>query len=303
LNQKGMSYHQPVLLKECIELLSIQRDGIYIDATFGGGGHSRAILEQLGPHGRLIAFDQDEDAWANAIDDQRFTLCQHNFRHMKRFLRLYGVGEVDGVLADLGVSSHQLDTPERGFSFRFEADLDMRMGKSSGQTAAEILNTYSADELQKVFGRYGEVRNARTLAMAVVEARSVKPFEKIEDLLQVAEKWMRGPRNKYLAQVFQALRIEVNDEMGALEDLLEQILGFLKPGGRTVIMSYHSLEDRMVKNFLKTGRPDGQIQQDFYGNIERPFHILTKKALIASDEEVRANPRARSVRLRAGEKK
>jgi 16S rRNA (cytosine1402-N4)-methyltransferase len=298
-----MSYHQPVLLNECIELLSIQRDGIYIDATFGGGGHSRAILEQLGPNGQLIAFDQDEDAWENVIDDQRFTLYRHNFRHMKRFLRLHGVGEVDGILADLGVSSHQLDTPERGFSFRFEADLDMRMGKASGQTAADVLNTYSADDLQNVFGRYGEVRNARTLAKAVVEARSVKPFEKIEDLLQVAEKWMRGPRNKYLAQVFQALRIEVNDEMGALEDLLEQILGFLKPGGRAVIMSYHSLEDRMVKNFLKTGRPDGQIQQDFYGNIERPFQILTKKALIASDEEVRVNPRARSVRLRAGEKR
>lgn len=298
-----MSYHQPVLARQCIEALAIQRNGVYVDATFGGGGHSRLLLEQLGLEGRLIAFDQDADALTNLPEDGRLLFVQHNFRHIRRFLRLHEVDKVHGLLADLGVSSHQFDTAERGFSYRFDAELDMRMNQSGEQRASDILNTYTAQALQTMFSEYGEVRNARTLAQELVARRQVKPFETVADLLTVAEKLARGARHRYLAQVFQALRIELNDEMGALRELLESTLDLLHPGGRLVVLSYHSLEDRMVKNFLKTGRVDGAVQKDFYGNIDRPFEVLTRKAVEPDEEEVAQNPRARSARLRVGVRK
>ena len=297
-----MSYHDPVLLKESIEALAVQRDGVYIDATFGGGGHSRLILERLGPEGHLLAFDQDEDALANLPDDDRFIFNHHNFRFLKRFLRLHGFLQVDGILADLGVSSHQLDTAERGFSNRFDAELDMRMNRQLERTAADVVNSYSAVGLQEVFSRYGELRNARTLAQQLVDARSARPLRTVGDLVGVAEKLIRGPRHRYLAQLFQALRMEVNDELGALRELLEASLEMLKPGGRLVVIAYHSIEDRLVKQFLKTGNVDGEVQRDDYGNIFRPFRILTKKALTPPAAEIDRNPRARSARLRVGER-
>lgn len=294
------SYHDPVLLRESIDLLAIKSDGAYVDATFGGGGHSRAILDQLGPKGRLFGFDQDDDAKANAPEDPRFTFVNGNFRHLRRFLRLHGVTAIDGVLADLGVSSHQFDTAERGFSYRFEAGLDMRMNRNAGPTAADILNTYDPDDLQRLLGEYGEVRNARTLAHKIAEVRAKKPFRNVGDLLAVAEPLAKGQKMRYLSQVFQALRMEVNEEVEALKELLEGALEILKPGGSLVVISYHSIEDRIVKNFLKTGNIEGEVQADFYGNITRPFDIATKKAVNASDEEVGRNPRARSAKLRAG---
>lgn len=297
-----MSYHQPVLATQSIEALAIQRNGVYVDATFGGGGHSRLILEQLGPDGRLIAFDQDADALANLPDDERLLFVQHNFRHIGRFLRFHEIGQVHGIFADLGVSSHQFDTADRGFSYRFDAELDMRMNRNASRKASDILNTYSADALQAMFSRYGEVRNARTLAQELTGRRQLKPFETVADLLAVAEKLSRGTRHRYLAQVFQALRIELNDEMGALEDLLESSLELLLPGGRLAVISYHSLEDRMVKNFLKTGRIDGEVQKDFYGQIDRPFELITRKAIEPDEEEIAQNSRARSARLRVGER-
>ena len=297
-----MSYHDPVLLKESIEALAVQRDGVYIDATFGGGGHSRLILERLGPEGHLLAFDQDEDALANLPDDDRFIFNHHNFRFLKRFLRLHGFLQVDGILADLGVSSHQLDTAERGFSYRFDAELDMRMNRQLERTAADVVNSYSAVGLQEVFSRYGELRNARTLAQQLVDARSARPLRTVGDLVGVAEMLIRGPRDRYLAQLFQALRMEVNDELGALRELLEASLEMLKPGGRLVVIAYHSIEDRLVKQFLKTGNVDGEVQRDDYGNIFRPFRILTKKALTPPAAEIDRNPRARSARLRVGER-
>lgn len=295
-----MSYHDPVLLHESIELLAIKSDGEYVDATFGGGGHSRAILDTLGPKGRLFGFDQDDDARANAPDDPRFVFVAGNFRHLKRFLRLHGVKEVDGILADLGVSSHQFDTAERGFSYRFEAELDMRMNRSGGQTAADILNTYDPDALQRVFGEYGEVRNARTLAHKIAEVRGKKPFRRVGDLTGLAESLAKGQKMRYLSQVFQALRMEVNEEVAVLEEMLQGAMEALKPGGRLVVISYHSIEDRIVKNFLKTGNIQGEVVSDFYGHITRPFEILTKKAVVASDDEVARNPRARSAKMRAG---
>ncbi|MEM1215097.1 MAG: 16S rRNA (cytosine(1402)-N(4))-methyltransferase RsmH [Bacteroidota bacterium] len=297
-----MSYHEPVMASQCIEQLAIQPDGTYVDVTFGGGGHSRLILEQLGENGRLVAFDQDEDAQANLPEDERLVFAPANFRYLQRYLRLYGIKQVDGILADLGVSSHQLDVAERGFSFRFEADLDMRMNQSDGPTAAEILAHTAVDELQYVFGTFGEVRNARTLAKRIAEAREEQPIERIGELVAIAEPLAFGKPNRYLAQVFQALRIAVNDEMGALEDMLTQATEVLAPGGRFVAMSYHSLEDRMVKNVLKTGQVSGEQIKDFYGRIYRPFRILTKKPLEAEAAEVATNPRARSAKLRVGER-
>ncbi len=294
-------YHKPVMLRECLEGLNIKPDGVYVDITFGGGGHSTAILEQLGEGGQLFAFDQDQDAQANVPDDARFTLIPHNFRHLKRFLKLHGKRKVDGILADLGVSSHQLDVPERGFSYRFPADLDMRMNQHGERTAANILNTYSADDLQRILSQYGEVRNARTLARALTHARDQAPFRSTDDLIAVAENLARGNRNKYLAQVFQALRIEVNEEIDTLRDMLTQTLDILAPQGRLVVMSYHSLEDRLVKNFLRYGSFDNQPQKDFYGNIHRPFKLITKKAVSATPEEIKENNRARSAKLRIGE--
>ncbi|MBK7408248.1 MAG: 16S rRNA (cytosine(1402)-N(4))-methyltransferase RsmH [Saprospirales bacterium] len=298
-----MSYHDPVLLKESIELLAVQRDGIYVDATFGGGGHSRAILEQLGPKGRLLGFDQDEDARANQPDDPRFTFVAGNFRHLKRFLRLHGVQEIDGLLADLGVSSHQFDTAERGFSYRFEAELDMRMNRSGGQMASDILNTYDPGSLQKLFSEFGEVRNARTLAYRIVEVRTKKPFRTIGDLVTLADALAKGQRMRYLSQVFQALRMEVNEEVVVLDELMQGAMEVLKPDGRLVVIAYHSIEDRIVKNFLKTGNIKGEVQSDFYGHIYRPFDLVTKKAVVASEEEVARNPRARSAKMRAGTRK
>lgn len=250
----------------------------------------------------MLAFDQDEDALANLPDDDRFIFNHHNFRFLKRFLRLHGFLQVDGILADLGVSSHQLDTAERGFSYRFDAELDMRMNRQLERTAADVVNSYSAVGLQEVFSRYGELRNARTLAQQLVDARSARPLRTVGDLVGVAEKLIRGPRHRYLAQLFQALRMEVNDELGALRELLEASLEMLKPGGRLVVIAYHSIEDRLVKQFLKTGNVDGEVQRDDYGNIFRPFRILTKKALTPPAAEIDRNPRARSARLRVGER-
>lgn len=297
-----MSYHLPVMARECLDYLQIDPAGTYVDVTFGGGGHSKLILEQLGPNGRLLAFDQDPDAEKNLPADERLLFAAANFRHLKRYLRLYGIKQVDGILADLGVSSHQLDVPERGFSFRFTADLDMRMNQQDGPTAAEILAHTPVDELQYVFGTYGEVRNARTLAQRIGEVRDQQAITTVDEFVQIVEPLARGKSNRYLAQVFQALRIAVNDEMRALEEMLEQATTVLRPGGRLVAMSYHSLEDRMVKNVLKTGQVSGEQTKDFYGHIYRPYRLLTKKPVEASAAEVAENPRARSAKLRVGER-
>ena len=295
-------YHIPVLLNEAIEGLDIKPNGTYIDATFGGGGHAKAILNLLGKEGTLYGFDQDEDAQKNSLDDPRFHFIGHNFRHLQRFLRLNGTDKVNGILADLGVSSHQLDVPERGFSFRFKDALDMRMDQQSLIDAASILNNFSAAKLQELFSKYGEVRNAKTLAHTIVNARIKYPINSTANLLEIIEPIIKGQRNRYLAQVFQALRIQVNDEMGALEDFLNQTLDLLTPGSRLVIISYHSIEDRMVKHFLKTGNPNGIVQKDDFGNIFRPFRVLTKKAIGPTENEIKINPRSRSAKMRIGEK-
>ncbi len=295
-------YHRPVLLEESIQGLDILPQGIYVDVTFGGGGHSNEILKHLGEEGRLIGFDQDADALQNIIQDDRLKIQPHNFRHLKRYLRLDGITKVNGILADLGVSSFQINTAERGFSYRFDADLDMRMDRNSELTAVHIINKYSAAELQNIFGTYGEVRNAKSLAQAIIEARRMSKIQTTQRLLDVVGPWIRGERNRYLAQVFQALRIEVNDEMGALEDFFKDAIDVLAPGGRLVVISYHSLEDRMTKNFFKTGNAEGRVEKDFYGNIHRPLKVLTKKPIYPSEEELTINPRARSAKLRIAEK-
>lgn len=305
-----MVYHESVLLLESLELLRVNPGGIYVDATFGGGGHSRLILDKLDGKGRLYAFDQDEDAKRNTEQqifsaNPSFTFIHSNFRHLKRQLRAEVVrpGTVNGILADLGVSSFQLNTAERGFSYRFEAELDMRMNTQDGPTAADVLNTYSAEELQRVFSELGEVRNSKTLAQAAVRLREQKPFRTTGDLTELCSKNLMGERMRYLSQVFQALRMEVNDELGALEDFLKESQEMLAPGGRLSVITFHSLEDRMVKNFLKAGNVEGEAEKDFYGNITRPFELVTKKPVEPSDEEINKNPRARSAKLRAGEKK
>lgn len=298
-----MSYHLPVMAQACIDGMITDPDGVYIDATFGGGGHSRLILEHLGGEGKLVGFDQDEDALDNVPEDDRFIFVQHNFRFLKRFLKLHRIQQVDGILADLGVSSHQLDMPERGFSFRFDAPLDMRMNQQQEETAASLLQRLTVDELQDILSRFGEVRNAKTLAEQLVVEQRVKPVKTIGEFLTIVGPLVRGNRARYLAQVFQALRIAVNDEMGALEDFLNQCLEVLKPGGRLVVLSYHSLEDRMIKHFLKTGNVEGVQDKDFYGNIHRPFKVLTKKAVLPTAEEIERNSRARSAKLRIGERK
>ncbi|MEM0992983.1 MAG: 16S rRNA (cytosine(1402)-N(4))-methyltransferase RsmH [Bacteroidota bacterium] len=295
-------YHLPVLANTSIEALNLQSNSVVVDATFGGGGHSKLILEALGNDGKLLGFDQDEDAAANAIVDDRFTFVKGNFEYIDRFLKLYAVRKVDAILADLGVSSHQLDEGERGFSYRFDADLDMRMNQQSGQTAADVLNQYTQADLQTMFSRYGEVRNAKTLSQAIVAQRDQEAYRKISDLMHTLEPLIKGQRLRYLSQVFQALRIAVNDEMGVLERFLQNSLKVLKPKGRLVIISYHSLEDRMVKNFLKTGNVAGEVQRDFYGAIYRPFKIISKKAILPSEAEINTNPRARSAKMRVGER-
>ncbi len=296
------SYHEPVMPAEVLEGLRINPDGIYVDATFGGGGHARLMLERLGPAGRLIAFDQDEDARQNTIADQRFELVTQNFRHLKRFLRWHRALPVDGILADLGISSYQIDTPERGFSIRYDAPLDMRMNEQGLITAADIVNSRSAEELQLIFQEFGEVTNARTLARAIVNARQVDPILSTGRLLEVVAPFVKGRENKYLAQVFQALRIAVNDEIQALKEFLEQAAEVLKPGGRLLVISYHSLEDRLVKNFIRRGGFGRESVKDFYGNPIRPLRELNKKPLLPGTEEIERNPRSRSAKLRIAEK-
>lgn len=297
------NYHVPVMLDACIEGLNIKPDGVYVDVTFGGGGHSREILKHLGKDGVLIAFDQDPDAQRNKIDDPRFIFVDQNFAFLKNNLRLVGHRAVDGILADLGVSSYQFDEPERGFSTRFESVLDMRMDKQGKLTAADVLNTYPEDKLHKIFGIYGEVKNAKSLAKAIVTGRLDKQIQTLADFKKVAGAHIpKGKEHKYMAQVFQALRIEVNAEIEVLENFLGQTVEVLKPGGRLVIMSYHSLEDRPVKNFLAKGKVRGEVDKDFYGNEQKPFQVVTRKAVIADEEEVKRNSRARSAKLRIGEK-
>jgi 16S rRNA (cytosine1402-N4)-methyltransferase len=293
-------YHLPVMASECMDALNIQPTGTYVDVTFGGGGHSKAILNQIGEGGKLFAFDQDPDAVANSLPDPRFVLIQQNFRHLKRYLKLYKIDQVDGLLADLGVSSHQIDIPERGFSYRFDSKLDMRMNPADQMTAADVVNQENATNLQEIFSTLGEVRNSKTLAAHIVAARQQRPIQTIGDLLSVLEPMIRGNKLRYLSQVFQALRMYVNDETGALSDLLHQAYEVLKPGGRLVVLTYHSIEDRMVKNFLKTGNVEGVVEQDFYGVISRPFTFPKDKLQQAGKEELNSNPRARSAKLRVG---
>lgn len=297
------NYHVPVMLQPCMDGLNIRPDGVYVDVTFGGGGHSKEILKHLGPKGRLIAFDQDPDAQANIPADDRFIFIDQNFGFLKNNLRLKGFRQVDGILADLGVSSHQFDVPERGFSIRHNADLDMRMDQHRDLTAAEILNTYPEEKLHKIFGIYGEVKNAKSLARAIVTARLEQSFTDINSLKSAITAYIpKGKENKYLAQVFQALRIEVNAEIQVLEDFLQQAADVLKPGGHLVVMSYHSLEDRPVKNFMAKGKFQGEVEKDFFGNQQKPFNVITRKAIVASDEEIAQNNRARSAKLRIAEK-
>lgn len=297
-----MRYHQPVMLQECLDGLNIQPNGIYVDVTFGGGGHSKEILKRLGENGKLFAFDLDDDAQYNKIDDNRFVLIQANFRHIKRFLRLHNITKVDGILADFGVSSHQIDAADRGFSIRYNADLDMRMQQTQMLTAKQVVNTYSADQLQNILGFYGEVPNAKTLANAIVQEREVKDIETTMQLVELCLNYSRGKEHKYMAQVFQAIRIEVNDELNAIKDFLASALEILNVGGRLVTMSYHSLEDRLVKNFIKTGNVEGDVQKDFYGKIAKYFNLINKKPIIATEEEIKENSRARSAKLRIAEK-
>lgn len=298
-----MQYHNPVLLKECIEGLNIDPTGTYVDVTYGGGGHSREILKHL-TTGKLYAFDQDDDAVKNKIDDERFVLIKQNFRYLKNFLKMYNALPIDGLLGDLGVSSHQFDEAERGFSTRFNAKLDMRMDQNSSQTAADVLNEYSEEELKRIFKLYGEVDNAGYLASIIFHNRKGKHIETVDDLKTMITKCVKkGRENQYYAQVFQALRIEVNKELDVLQELLTQSLEVLKPGGRLVIISYHSLEDRLVKNIMRSGKFEGEVEKDFYGNQLTPFKLITKKPIVPTAEENELNSRARSAKLRIAEKK
>lgn len=297
-------YHRPVMLTECLDGLNIRPEGTYVDVTFGGGGHSLAILEKI-KGGRLIAFDQDADAEAEAskINHRSFTFCKANFRYMKQHLKLNGVTKVDGILADLGISSHQIDSPQRGFSTRFDGPLDMRMDQSSKTTASKIINEFPEEELHKIFGMYGELKNAKTVAREIARLRTVKPFATTTELKSALGKIApRGKENKYFAQVFQALRLVVNEELRALEDFLHQCAEVTAKGGRLVVMSYHSLEDRMVKNFINTGKVFGELEKDFFGNPIRPFEAVNRKVIEASEEEINNNSRARSAKLRIAER-
>ena len=302
-NQKAL-YHVPALLNESIDGLKVLPSGIYVDVTFGGGGHSREILNRLGENGRLLGFDQDEDAIANVIPDSRFTFVHSNFRYLKNFLRYHGINQVDGVIADLGVSSHHFDDSVRGFSFRFSGDLDMRMNRGTNLNAADILNEYPEDKLADVFYKWGELKNARRIASSVIEFRAKKKIEKTDDLLDIVAPFTRRDKEKkILAQTFQALRIEVNREMDALTEMLMQSLDVLKPGGRLSVISYHSLEDRLVKNFFRTGNFEGNLEKDFFGNPLTPFEVINRKVIVPSVEEQKKNPRSRSAKLRVAEKK
>ncbi len=297
-------YHIPALLAETIDGLAIKRDGTYVDVTFGGGGHSRAILAELGENGRLFSFDQDMDAYANRLDDSRWQFVHSNFRYLKNFMRYYGVEQIDGLLADLGVSFHHFDAAERGFSFRFEGPLDMRMNQSAKKTADSIVNTYAEEDLARVLYLYGEMKNSRAIARAICKKRSTTPILRTEELTALISPLCgRDAEKKDLARVFQALRIEVNDEMSALEEMLTSAGELLAPGGRIAILTYHSLEDRLVKNFFRSGNLAGEIEKDFYGNILSPFRLVNNKVIVANEEEVARNPRARSAKLRIAEKK
>lgn len=297
-----MEYHNPVLLKETVEGLNIKSDGVYVDVTFGGGGHSREILSHLGPNGKLFAFDQDEDAWVNEIQDERFTLIKENFRYIKRFLRFHGIKKVDGILGDLGVSSHQFDVPERGFSTRFDAELDMRMSKKNELSAYRVVNEYDDKNLRRIFLEYGELKNAAALARAIIEARENERIVNTEDLKQVLSRFLPGHKaNKILAQIYQAIRIEVNQEMEVLKEFLEQTLEVLEEGGRLSVISYHSLEDRLVKRFIKNGMFEGEPERDMFGRFEVPFKAIGK-LIVPTDAEIKLNNRARSAKLRIAEK-
>lgn len=295
-------YHVPVLLSESVDGLEIKANGDYVDVTFGGGGHSREIFSRL-KTGRLFAFDQDEDAAANVIHDDRFFFIRHNFKYIRNFLRYYEVEQVDGILADLGVSSHDFDVAERGFSFRFDGDLDMRMNRDSSQSAADIVNTFTEDQIRTMFREYGEIDNAGRLAKQLVSARNAKPVKTIEQFKEaIAPCVPKFQESKYLAKVFQALRIETNKEMDVLHEFLEQSIQLLKPGGRLVVITYHSLEDRMVKNFIKSGDFSGKQEKDFFGNVESPLMAINRKVIVPDEEEIERNPRARSAKLRIAEK-
>ena len=298
-----MSYHNPVLLNESIDGLNIKGEEVLVDVTFGGGGHSKEILKRLGEGGKLFGFDQDKDAEANILADGRFELVKQNFRYLKNYLRFYGVKQVDGVLADLGVSSHQFDVGERGFSIRFDGPLDMRMNQNGELTAAKIVNEYDEANLMRIFREYGEVSIARKLTSEIIGQRAGRKIKTTNELVEIVEVLVPGKvRNKLLAQVFQALRIEVNDELGALKDMLEQACEVLKPGGRLSVITYHSLEDRLVKNFIKKGKFEGELEKDFYGNPIVKFKQITRKPILPTDEELKINNRARSAKLRVAEK-
>ena len=295
-------YHNPVLLKETVDGLNIKPDGVYVDVTFGGGGHSREIMKRLGPNGKLFGFDQDEDAQANIIDDPRFVLIPENFRFIKRFLRFHGIKEVGGILADLGVSSHQFDVAERGFSTRFDAGLDMRMSRKNELDAFKVVNDYEEHDLKKMFFDYGELKNAAGLAASIVAARKTAPIKNTEQLKQVLSRFLPAHKsNKILAQIYQAIRIEVNQEMDVLKEFLEQSLEILKPGGRLSVISYHSLEDRLVKRYMRNGMFEGEPERDMFGNFSVPFKII-EKLIVPTDEEIAVNNRARSAKLRVAEK-
>lgn len=302
--EKNNVYHIPVLLKETVDGLNINPDGVYVDVTFGGGGHSREILSRLSLKGHLYSFDQDEDAEQNIIQDKRFTFVRSNFRYIKNWMRYYGIEQVDGILADLGVSSHHFDAQERGFSFRFDAPLDMRMNQKAQRTAADILNEYSESQLADIFYLYGELRNARKIAATVVKNRANSPIKTTGDFMEIIKTFFEKDREKKeLAKVFQALRIEVNQEMQALKEMLTASATILKPGGRLSVLTYHSLEDRMVKNLIKTGNVEGRVEKDFFGNTNAPLKMINNKVIIASEEEQASNPRSRSAKLRIAEKK
>lgn len=297
------TYHIPVLLKPAVDGLDIRPEGTYVDTTLGGGGHTREILSRLGPQGRLLGFDQDEDAERNIPDDPRFTFVRSNFRFLHNFLRYHGISQIDGLLADLGVSSHHFDDSERGFSFRFDGALDMRMNKRAGQTAADIVNTYSEERLANVFYLYGELKNSRKLAAALVKARAAAPINTIGAFLDIVKPFFgREREKKEMARVFQALRIEVNQEMETLKEMLYAATDALRPGGRLAVITYHSLEDRMVKNLIKTGNVEGKMEKDFFGNTQTPFRAVNNKVIVPDDDETARNPRSRSAKLRIAEK-
>lgn len=298
------TYHIPVLMKDSVDGLNIGSAGIYVDVTFGGGGHSRKILSRLDADGHLYSFDQDADAEKNIINDNRLTFVRSNFRYLKNWMRYYGVDHIDGLLADLGVSSHHFDDESRGFSFRFDAPLDMRMNKRDGTTAADVVNTYDEERLADIFYLYGELKNSRKIAAALVKARAAHKIETTQDFIGAVESLFRREREKKdMAKLFQALRIEVNNEMTALKEMLRSATELLRPGGRLSVITYHSLEDRIVKNVMKTGNPEGKMKQDFFGRIETPFTLINNKVITPDDEELANNPRSRSAKLRIAEKK